>query len=590
VSVTDARRSRTRRVAAVVVGTLIAMLAVGGCTGVPTTSAPQTVQPIGVGEAAPPVAPRRGAGPREIVDDFLKANATDPVKHSSAREFLTSSARNRWADLTATIVSDLRVGTYNAKTHTLPVSGRIVGSLDNRGIYTPSLNGTGHGGVKVPFSFGLGTVRGQYRINALRNGLLITEDQFRTNYQQRVLYFYDNAQHYLVPDVRYSALNDAVELSDWLLGQLVAGPSPGLQNVVSTETLPAQARRVSAKINAAQTTVQIPGSRQLSADVRNRLAAQVSVTLTKAVHIGQITIVDGDAAVVIPRASGTRFSESDFSDAEGPTPPTQEVYYLSDGRVRRATGSALRGPVGNGSFLFDSVALARPTSIGTLTIAGVQGTGDQQRLFIGTQDGGMHPTTVSGQLTRPAWAPGRPEVWIGQGSKVIQLMTNGRTSTAVTVSIPSAAGGGRVVALRLSPDGARVAFVIAGANGLPQLYVGPIVRSGKTVQVDALQQVSPDDIVIQDVAWVDSLKLYAIGYVRSTQEAGVFECGIDGSEWDDLGISTLPKAPTTITATTDAAAWVSADGFVWEQNGSNWVSPGSAATGQTPGDKPIYLG
>ena len=44
-----------------------------------------------------------------------------------------------------------------------------------------------------------------------------------------------------------------------------------------------------------------------------------------------------------------------------------------------------------------------------------------------------------------------------------------------------------------------------------------------------------------------------------------------------------PRRRTSITATTDAAAWVSADGFVWEQNGSNWVSPGSSRDGQTPG-------
>ena len=78
----------------------------------------------------------------------------------------------------------------------------------------------------MPFSFGLSQVAGQYRINTLRNGLLLTEDQFNTAYQQRVLYFYDLAERYLVPDVRYSALNDAVELSDWLLGQLVVGPAP----------------------------------------------------------------------------------------------------------------------------------------------------------------------------------------------------------------------------------------------------------------------------------------------------------------------------------------------------------------------------
>ena len=99
------------------------------------------------------------------------------------------------------------------------------------------------------------------------------------------------------------------------------------------------------------TTVQIPGSRQLSADVRNRLAAQVSVTLTKAVHIGEITIVDGDSPVVVPRGGGHPVLRTDFSDAEGPPPPAAGVYYLRrTGGSGARPGRALRGPLGNGAL------------------------------------------------------------------------------------------------------------------------------------------------------------------------------------------------------------------------------------------------
>lgn len=568
---------------------VVAALAVAGCTGVPSSSAPQTVQPIGVGQGvSAPVAPRPGAGPRKIVGDFLEANSTDVVKHSPARQFLTSAARNKWSDVTATIVSDLHIGTYDPQRRTLSVTARVVATLDNRGIYTPRLDAAGHGGAKVPFAFGVSLVRGQYRISALRNGLLLTEDQFRSGYQQRVVYFYDTAERYLVPDVRYSGLNKSGELSDWLLSQLIVGPSPGLQNAVSTDTLPAQARRVTAKIGSSLTTVQIPGSMQLAAGVRDRLAAQVSVTLTQAVHIDEMSILDGDVAVRVPKLNSSRFSASDFGGEQGPPAPAQDVYYLTGGRIKTQDGDALRGALGNGSVLFDSIALARPAGIGDLTVAGVQGTGVSQRLVLGTQASGVRPTPIVGQLTRPAWAPGRAEVWIGRGAKVYRVVTDGKTNSVSAVPIPSAAGGGRVVALRLSPDGSRVALVIAGANGLPQLYVGPILRSGNTVQVDTLQQISPAGVVVQDVAWVDTLKLYTIGYLRDTEEAGVFETAVDGSGWDNLGISTLPKPPTTITATTNAAAWVSADGFVWQQNGSRWVSPGPVD--QRPGDKPIYLG
>ena len=222
----------------------------------------------------------------------------------------------------------------------------------------------------------------------------------------------------------------------------------------------------------------------------------------------------------------------------------------------------------------------------------MQGRGDQQRLLVGTQDDGAaadlgvrapHPAGVG---AGPGRGVDRRRAPRSSGSR-----PTGGPASRQRCSIPSAAGGGRVVALRLSPDGSRVALVVAGANGAAAALrrADRAQRAGRS-QVDGLQQVSPDGVVIDDVAWVDSLKLFAIGYLRGSQDAGVFETAIDGSQWDDLGISTLPKPPTSITATTDAPAWVSADGFVWKQNGSNWVSPGAEPNGQTPGEKPVYLG
>lgn len=567
---------------------LCTALAVGGCTGVPSSSKPQTIQSLGLGEGqnVAPIAPQPHSDPRKIVTDFLSANSRDPAKHTSARGFLTPAKRNQWSDLTGTVVSDESIGTYDAQKHQLMVYGRVLGTVNAEGVYTPSLTGSGNGGEKKPFVFGVELSAGQYRISALSNGLLLTADEFRSSYQQRVLYFYDAAERYLVPDVRYSALVDQAELADWLLGQLVNGPRQELQSVVSTDTLPAQARRVSVNLGSL-TVVQIAGSAQLSPAVRDRLAAQISETLDEAVHPEELTIKDGAGAISIPAVSGTRFSAADFIGAAGPPAPAQDVYYLApDGRIRTESGKALAGPLA--STPFTSVALSRPSAVGDLTVAGVEGSAARQRLVVGTQSGGVQRTSVSGLLSRPAWAPGLAEAWVGAGSKVYRVTTNGKTNHVYQVPIPSAAGGGRVVALRLSPDGSRIAMVVSGANGSGQLYVGSVVRGGGKVHIDTLQPISPVDVVIRDVAWIDPLKLFAIGDVASSKDPRIFETGVDGSGWDSRGISTLPAPPDSLTITSSAPAWVSADGFVWRQNGSAWESPGPA--GQTPGIDPIYLG
>jgi hypothetical protein len=244
--------------------------------------------------------------------------------------------------------------------------------------------------------------------------------------------------------------------------------------------------------------------------------------------------------------------------------------------------------LGDGSNTLSSIALARPVDIGVLTIAGVEGTGPDARLFVGTQSGGLHRTSVQGTLSHPAWAPGRAEIWIGVGSKVERVTTNGRTSHPSTVSISPTAGGGRIVALRLSPDGSRIALVISGAGpGSAQLYVGSVVRGAGEVHVTGLQPISPQKVVITDVGWNSPLKLFAIGYFTTSLEARVFETGVDGSLWSSRDLGSLPAPPDSLTVA-PYGVWVSADGTVWQFSGGDWVSPG--VSGQTPGTDPVYLG
>jgi hypothetical protein len=578
-----------------VLAAVAALLLLGGCTGVPSSSAPQTVEVLDTGSPSggPSVSPPADADPRTIVDAFLKANAVDPEKHSSARAFLTPAARNGWSDVTATIVSDESIGTYDAAKRTLRVQGRILGTLNADGIYTPSLQADGQGGPLVPFDFHLTKVGGQYRIDVPpRNGLLLREGQFQETYKQHVLYFFAVAENYLVPDLRWSALTDRTQLASWLLSRLVSpnGPRPELQNTVSTDTLPAQAdaRNLTVRVGSS-TRIEIPGSSRLAAGVRNRLAAQVSYTLYETLSGHTITVTDGGTPVDIPSVGGDQFSASDFAAATGPKAPDPAVYYLVNGQVRTEDGKPLGGPLSDGRYFLNSIAVARPRPAGPLLVAGVQGTGGNARLLVGTPSG-LRATTVHGVLSRPAFAPGRAEVWVGVGSLLYRVTTDGTTSKATAVPIPAVSGGGRVVAVRLSPDGSRIAIVVSGANASSaQLYVGSIVRGAGQVRVDTLEPISPEGVVVKDVAWLDSLKLYAIGSLAVSREPRTFETGVDGTEWTNLSIENLPLAPDSVTVTTGANVWVSANGYVWKaQSGTQWVSPGPP-TGQTPGRVPVYL-
>ncbi|MDT4917311.1 MAG: hypothetical protein QOH89_2011 [Pseudonocardiales bacterium] len=576
------------------VAVLIALSAtLAACSGVPSSSAPETVEALDTAGASAQVTkpPHLVDGDaRQIVESFLGQNATTNSSHAIARAYLTSAANNRWSDDTATIVAnEPTIGTFDTDKQTVTVLGRVLGTLTANGIYTPSLQGDGQGGERQPFVFHVVQLdNNQWRIDRLPPGLLLSEDQFRDTYRQQVLYFYSLSEESLVPDLRWSALVDRVPWSEWLLTQLVEGPRQSIASAVSPDTMPAHVDpgRITVQLGGTATLIEVPGSSQLDAGVRDRLAAQVSLTLVDALSGREMSITDGQVPVQIPRVAGTVFDASDFAASIGPATPASEVYYLSGGRVRDDSGVPLDGPLGDGTYFLGSVAIGRPLPGGTDYAAGITGTGDSTQLQVGTVRDGLRPTQIRGALSRPAFAPGRPEVWIGGGSKLYRVTLDGSKPREYPVQILS--GGGQIVALRFSPEGSRIAIVITGASGATQLYIGTVVRGAGPVRVDGLQPVSPVGVVVTDVAWLDAFKLFAIGYLASSQDSRTFETGVDGTDWTNSTLGNLPDPPDSITAATSANVWVSTvTGYVWELNGTSWVSPGT--TGQTVGTQPVYL-
>jgi len=569
---------------------------VAGCTGVPASSAPEAIEALNTAPATQTSPPYLNGDARTIVTTFLKFNASNTASNITARAYLTPTASNHWSDRTATVIADVpSVGTYNTAKHTVTVTGRVLGRIDNQGIYTPSLQGRGSGGERQPFVFSMNGFcspqdprSGPCRISGLQGGLLITEQQFRDTYRQHLVYFYDLSDELLVPDLRWSAIADHRDLADWLLTQIVNGPRQGLRTAVGADTLPAQAdaRHITVVIGD-PTSIEIPGSGQLDPSVRYRLAAQVSQTLNDVLAGGEMTITDNGRPVTIPTVNSTQFSASDFFGVGAPSLIQPDVYYLDGGRIRDETGRVVTGTTPEGGGPLTSFAISRRQSGAPLTIAGVVGSGTTARLQMGSQPGGLRVTSLVGALTRPSFAPGRDEAWIGAGSKVYRVTLARGTPDVENVPIPPVSGGGQVIALRLSPEGGRIAIVVSGADGSAQLYVGSIVRGAGRVRLDGLEPISPDGVYVKDVAWLDAAKLFAIGFLTGSQDSRTFEAGVDGTEWTNAGIGNLANPPDAVTAASGSSVWVSADNFVWRQSGSDWVSPGP--TGQTPGTAPVYL-
>lgn len=572
-----------------------AVVVLGGCSGVPTGSSPQVVGTVGPasvigqpGECPPP-----GGDPRTIVTKFLAANTADDAHHNCARHYLTPEAKNRWSDSTVTVVEDLPVGLPDPHNR-ITVSGQLVGQVDATGSYLPSLQGDGSGIGGAPYSqtFHLVKVKKQWRIDSpLQNGLLVPAAQFQ-QYQQRILYFFDLAEQRLVPDPRYTEITDPQQLASWLLARLSDGPRDALQNAVRTE-LPAPAQtdpeQVSVTLGDGVTTgrptrVTIPGAAQLDGGTRNRLAAQLALTLRQVPDVGAMQIIDGGNPVTIPAAGGDEFIADGFTGYTEPFDLLPMLYYVQDGGVFTEGGTPLPGRLGSGAYHLTSVAVAAPDSGSDVLVAGVSGPPDDSWLWVGSVRTGLHRTSVHGRLSRPAWSPGGADVWVGDGSDLYQVSRHGAANVVQTYGVGGRTSG-RITAVRLSPEGSRIALVLAASASDSQLLIGAVVRGSNALQVDALTSVSPQEVAIKDVAWNDELKLFAIGEDLATADAGIYELESDGSLWVARSTGNLPQAPDSLTVSYRVPASVSAGGTVWKQRGGSWTS---LRGDETRGANPVY--
>ncbi|HEU5271587.1 MAG TPA: LpqB family beta-propeller domain-containing protein, partial [Jatrophihabitans sp.] len=452
-------------------GWLAVLAVLAGCTGIPASSAPQVVRTVPrspvAGATVTPPTPHPGEPPGQVVDEFVGDAIYADAGHSTSRQYLTTGAARRWQDNQTVILDAYSRGdpqfSGDFTSALVPVTGRRVGQVDASGVYTPTLKGMGDGDQET-FDFRLIKVAGEWRIDQPPPGVLIERNNFRRYYHQRSLYFFDSAQSVLVPDLRYTALGGQAEAS-WLLTELLGGPRRELaQTVVSA--VPDQVGNSSVQIGN-PTIVEMPGTGQLSAGDRNSLAAQLAFTLEQVQFSGgQLELTDSGKPVRIPTiTTGLQFSKADFSSNAQPAnsspyspQPAGALYFVRDGVVFTLDdkNKPVAAEFGQPNRNFSSVALrhgsAQSLQVAALTVA--------NQLQVGGVAGLLPVKLPQPATSRPEWQPNSDngDVWLGAGSRLYRVPAGGPVQPISLTSQAGALPAGPITAVRLSPDGDRVAL------------------------------------------------------------------------------------------------------------------------------------
>lgn len=559
------RHGRTRRMLARA-GTLpLCAVLLAGCASMPESGDVTKVGDQSRSDSDPQVTvfgvkPQKNEQPVEIVRGFLEATTSDEADYRTAKDYLTAAAQTRWDPAAGITVlaggpqpsparpqgldQDQESGT------TVDLSGAQVASVDGKRSYAPA-SGT------FRTDFHLVQVDGEWRIDSVPDGLVLSQSDFQRIYQSVNMYYfaqlgpssgYGPSRGVLVADPVY--IRRRIDPVTETVRALLAGPGTWLQPVVASAFPPGAqllgqnlALDDSGKLKVrlgSQANRTGPGQCQ-------RMAAQLINTVqdqsTARVNSVEIDRSDGGTLCSLGHDAAQPYAPS---HVEG---NADQLYFLDGSHrmesvsVQDQTAHPVSGRFGTGQLQLRSVAVSRDEQ----TAAGVRS--DGRVLYVGPLSSGgtarsvltssAHQTSADGSdgLTTPSW-DGLGDLWVadrdGQGSRLL-MWRNGKT---VGIPVPDLADG-RIEAVRVADDGVRIALLVS-EGGHTQLELGRIERTGTAADpqesVTELRDVAPQFSDVDAMSWAGESRLVVVG----SQERGVQQLQYVDTDGSAAYTPTLP--------------------------------------------------
>ncbi|HIW96221.1 MAG TPA: MtrAB system accessory protein LpqB [Candidatus Corynebacterium gallistercoris] len=519
------------------------LLAISGCTTLPDNSNPEAISSYAPAPSMDNVPePVEGQPSDLMLRDFFAASAHPLSNHQAAKQFMTEDVQGRWEGKDSTLVLDridlASEGEASADRITYRVRGNIVGSLGVGGVYNPQY-------TAFETTYELTRVAGQWRISNLPNAVVLDRTDFVGAYEPRNVYFVGSQTKQLVPDRRW-IYNRQQSMAASLVSLLVAGPNPQLEGALNS-TLPEGATAQVDKVDRGGVDVEFSGLKDLSAEDREHLAAQVIWTLVGADVRGPYGLYADGAP--LSDQSAERWLVQDVSQYDPTAQVSMPLRTISGGELLETEGGQAQQIPGwiNRQYV-ESAAISPQEEV----FAAVTGRGDQQRaLKVGGQDAEPQTVVEADALTRPAWGGDSTVLYtVADGKRVIRL-NRSTTSGDVTAQAVNTSevedlkkDDGRISVFRVSHDGSRAVMLIQG-----KIYVSVLRQEGSEVSLGEPVQIGHqlgDTAVSAD--WTNTGTVI-VG--TRANDAPVWNVAADGSEAQQLSARNLSAPVVSVAATPD---------------------------------------
>jgi hypothetical protein len=591
-------------------GRLLRVLALGLCAAFLTACAaiPVNGSVVNGGEADEdpregtvwlvPEGPIAGADPVGIVTGFLHAAVGFSDDHSVARSFLAPPQRLTWrpdysvtvfpsessmtvkqslhpAVRSAVTVTGVAAGESrsgeSALTATVVVHTPVQSQIDDDGRY--SLAGPGR---KLTTTFGLVKTGGQWRINSLSNGILLSANDFSVTFRPMPIYFTDPSGRFLVPDVHWFPAQDqpgSLELPTALVRVLLNGPPDYLRGAVSSGA-PSQTRMaVSAVVVSNQIASVDLTDPARTADGRERqlLLSQLESTLSGLTNIAAVQITVRRSAFDVPAGGGGQSGQP----IQDPSVDSKPLVIDAKNKLERLNGTQLE-PVTDVTGL--AVAGANRPAMSYDASAYAVLNADRSKLLFQAPGAKVATLLRSANLTAPSFDP-EGWVWTTPATNTGAVYASADLR-AVRVKAPWLKKF-QVVSMRISRDGTRAALAVT-YHGAAHVFVSGIIRdqTGRPLTLTAPIGQIPDLVSVRDLAWVNEDEIVVLGRRSSAVGERPWVAQIGG---DVVAANPVPGAESIAAGNGDVSVLASTPKGTFGRSGVRWAKLTSARWAAFPG-------
>jgi len=535
------------------------------------------------------------------VSGFLAASASFADNHAIARQYLMPSASKTWnPGWAVTMVSGQprvspprpiprSAGDPPTPAQRVQVSGPELATLTDSGQYeTAGSQGT------VLRGFDLVKTAGQWRISNLPDHLLLAQADFPRVYQPRNLYFFGPAGRVLIPDPVFVPLQaTSTDLITGLVKALLHGPEGWLNGAAGTALPPGTTLPGSVTLSGGTAIVNLGGAAAAAGQsALERVSAQLVWTLSSPSY-GQSAIqsvvleIDG-RPVTLPSSSGGQLQQLGmYPDYAPAAPASSDVYYVGgDGGVQvlsrpGAHAVPVAGQAGTGQVQLAQIAV----SPGGGFVAGLSPAGDVVYSGAIARGARLSRRLTGAGLAALSWDR-YDDLWVAGRGGVWMLPPDGTAPHQVAMP----AGDEPVSALRVAPDGVRIALIARGAAGARQLLLGAITRDGTRASI---RQTVPIGAGVSDPAaltWYDADDLVVLtgpgagGQLVKVPVNGDSPTEIPPTE-EAISVTALGAPNPLVTTSPNPIAAGLRDGHVAMSTslGSPWIPIGAGRAPAYPG-------